>query len=348
LEEISMQNERDSRQGLRWTAPVVFPAKAFAASAAIISVVIAGGNAYGQQAYPVKPIRIVVNNQPGGTSDFFARVIGQTITDATQQPVLVDNRPGASGNVAAEAVAKAAPDGYTLLLTGSTALTVNPSMFRKLTYDSMKDLTPISMIAVFPSFVVTHPSLPVRNVKELIALAKARPGELTYASTGLGQTSHLGMELIKTMAKVDIFHVPYKASVAALVDLLGGRITVMLATVPASLSHVKNGRLRALAVTSLKRTPALPELPTVAESGLPGYEITLWHGFFVTAGAPEAAISRLNAITVQALNSPEIKRKLLEEGAEPLGSSPQRATEQMKLDIVKWRKLIQDAGVKPE
>ena len=320
--------------------------------AAFVAVIVGSGmglnTAQGQQAYPVKPIRIIVNNQPGGTSDFFARVIGQTITDATQQPVLVDNRPGASGNVAAEAVARAAPDGYTLLLSGSTALTVNPSLFRKLTYDSLKDIAPISMIAVFPSFVVTHPSLPVRNVKELIALARARPGELSYASTGLGQTSHLGMELLKTMAKVDIYHVPYKASVAALVDLLGGRVTVMLATVPASLSHVKNGRLRALAVTSLKRTPAMPELPSVAESGLPGYEITLWHGFFATAGSPEAAISRLNSIVVQALNSPEIRKKLLEEGAEPLGSSPQRTAEQMKLDIVKWRKLIQDAGVKPE
>ncbi len=309
---------------------------------------MAFNDAQAQPAYPVKPIRIIVNNQPGGTSDFFARVIGQTITEATQQPVVVDNRPGASGNVAAEAVARAAPDGYTLLLTGSTALTVNPSLFRKLTYDSMRDLAPISMIAVFPSFVVTHPSLPVRNVKELIALAKARPGELSYASTGLGQTSHLGMELLKTMAKVDIYHIPYKASVAALVDLLGGRVTVMLATVPASLSHVRNGRLRALAVTSTKRTPAMPELPSVAEAGLPGYEITLWHGFFATAGAPEAAISRLNAIVVQALNSPEIRKKLLEEGAEPLGSTPQRTAEQMKLDIVKWKKLIQEAGVKPE
>ena len=320
-----------------------------AAIAAVVAVSGIGfGDAHAQQGYPAKPIRIIVNNQPGGTSDFFARVIGQTITEATQQPVLVDNRPGASGNIAAEAVAKAAPDGYTLLLTGSTALTVNPSLFRKLSYDSMKDLAPISMIAVFPSFVVTHPSLPVRNVKGLIALAKARPGELSYASTGIGQTSHLGMELVKTMAKVDIYHVPYKASVAALVDLIGGRVSVMLATVPASLSHVKNGRLRALAVTSLKRTPALPELPTVAESGLPGYEITLWHGMYATAGTPEAAISRLNAIVVQALNSPEVKRKLLDEGAEPLGSSPQRTAEQMKLDIVKWRKLIQEAGVKPE
>jgi len=344
-----MQDAVRRRSSRRWMEPT---ARRRAPCAAVAAVVLATGmglgNAYGQQAYPVKPIRIIVNNQPGGTSDFFARVIGQTITDATQQPVLVDNRPGASGNVAAEAVAKAAPDGYTLLLTGSTALTVNPSLFRKLTYDSMKDLTPISMIAVFPSFVVTHPSLPVRNVKDLIALAKARPGELNYASTGAGQTSHLGMELLKTMAKVDIHHVPYKASVAALVDLIGGRITVMLATVPASLSHVKNGRLRALAVTSLKRTPALPELPSVAESGLLGYEITLWHGFFATAGAPEAAISRLNSIVVQALNSPEIRKKLLEEGAEPLGSSPQRATEQMKLDIVKWRKVIQDSGAKAE
>ncbi len=344
-----MQSADESRLGGRRPGMRRFrrtPCVAIAALAAASGIALHDARA--QSAYPAKPVRIIVNNQPGGTSDFFARVIGQVITEQTQQPVLVDNRPGASGNVAAEAVAKAAPDGYTLLLTGSTALTVNPSLFRKLTYDSMKDLAPISMIAVFPSFVVTHPSLPVRNVKDLIALARSRPGEMSYASTGMGQTSHLGMELLKTMAKVDIYHVPYKASVAALVDLLGGRITVMLATVPASLSHVKNGRLRALAVTSLQRTPALPELPTVAESGLPGHEITLWHGMYATAGAPEAAITRLNALVVQALNSPDVKRKLLEEGAQPLGSSPQRTAEQMKLDIVKWRKLIQDAGVKPE
>ncbi len=313
----------------------------------VITTSFVASHALGQ-AYPVKPIRIIVNNQPGGTSDFFARVIGQTITDATQQPVLVDNRPGASGNVAAEAVSRSAADGYTLLMTGSTALTVNPSLFRKLAYDSMRDLTPVSMIAVFPSFLVAHPSLPVRNVKELIALARTRPGELSYASTGRGQTSHLGMELLKTMAKVDIYHIPYKASVAALVDLIGGRVTVMLATVPASLSHVRNGRLRALAVTSLKRTAIMPDLPSVAEAGLPGYEITLWHGFFAPAGTPEGAITRLNTIVVQALENPTVRKKLTDEGAEPLGSSPRRAQEQMKLDIVKWKKLIDEAGVKPD
>jgi len=333
----------------RWVSLATLRRTPIAVIAAVVGMTsVAFDNAHGQQAYPTKPVRIVVTNQPGGTSDFFARVIGRTITEMTQQPVLVDNRPGASGIIAAEVVAQAAPDGYTLFLGGATALTVNTSLFPKLSYDPMKDFAPISMIALFPSLIVTHPSLPVRNVKDLIALAKARPGELSYASTGAGQTSHLGMELLKTMAKVNIYHIPYKASVAALVDLIGGRLTVMFATVPAGLPHTKSGRLRALAVTSLKRTPVLPELPTVAESGLPGFEITLWHGMYATAGSPEIAITRLNAIVVQALNDPEVKKKLLNEGAEPLGSSPQRVTEQMKLDIVKWRKVIQDSGAKPE
>jgi tripartite-type tricarboxylate transporter receptor subunit TctC len=326
----------------------------FRRTGGVVLAVVAGtasvafDDAYAQPAYPVKPVRIVVTNLPGGTSDFFARVIGKTITDATQQPVLVDNRPGGSGRIAAEAVARAAPDGYTLFLGGATALTVNPSLFPDLSYDSMKDFAPISMIALFPSLLVSHPSLPVRNVKELIALAKARPGELSYASTGAGQTSHLGMELLKTMGKVDIYHIPYKASVAALVDLIGGRLSVMLATVPAGLPHIKSGRLRALAVTSLKRTPVLPDLPSVAESGLPGYEITLWHGMYSAAGTPDAIISKLNTLVVQALQDPEVRKKLLNEGAEPLGSTPQRVTEQMKLDMVKWRKVIQASGAKPE
>jgi len=250
--------------------------------------------------------------------------------------------------IAAEAVAQATPDGHTYFLSGATALTVNPILFPKVSYDPMRDFAPVSMIALFPSLMVVHPSLPVRNVKELVALAKARPGELSYASTGAGQTSHLGMELLKSMAKVNIYHIPYKASVAALVDLIGGRLTVMLATVPAGLPHTKSGRLRAIAVTSLKRVPVLPDLPSVAESGLPGYEITLWHGMYATGGSPEAAISRMNSIVVQALKDPEVRKKLLSEGAEPLGSTPQQVTEQMKLDIVKWRKVIQDSGAKPE
>lgn len=338
-----------SRRSRRLTGFFIFCCRgpraviALMATAGIVSTYV-----HAQPAYPIKPIRIVVTNLPGGTSDFFARVLGRTITEATQQPVLVDNRPGGSGMIAAEAVAQAAPDGYTLFLGGATALTVNPSLFPKVSYDAMKDFAPVSMIAVFPSLMVAHPSLPVRNVKDLIALAKSRPSELSYASTGAGQTSHLGMELLKTMAKVDIYHIPYKASVAALVDLIGGRLSVMLATFPAGLPHIKSGRLRALAVTSLQRSPALPELPSVAESGLPGYEITLWHGMYATAGTPDAVISKLNGLVVQALKDQDVRKKLVNEGAEPIGSSPQRVTEQMKIDIVKWRKVIQDSGAKPE
>ena len=310
--------------------------------------VLAGGYAHAQQPYPVKPVRIVVPNLPGGTSDFFGRVIGQSITEVTKQPVIVENRPGASGNIGAEAVAQAAPDGYTLLLIAATTLTVNPSLFAKLSYNSQKDFAPISMIAIFPNLLVTHPSVPVRNVKELIALAKARPGELSYASTGAGQTSHLGMELFKSMAKVDLYHVPYKASVPLVIDLIAGRVPVSMSTMPATLPHVKTGRLRALAVTSAKRLASLPDLPAVAESGLPGFEITLWHGFLAPAGTPSEIIARLNAIAVQTLKNPDVRKQLITEGAEPVGSTPEQMAEQLRLDIVKWQKVISASGAKLE
>jgi len=313
-----------------------------------VASLVAAYPASAQQTYPTKPVRIVVPNVPGGTSDFFARVIGQAITDATSQATIVENRPGASGNIGAEFVARAAPDGHTLLLIASSTLTVNPSLFPKLTYDSLRDLTPITMIAEFASLLTVHPSIPAKNVKELIALARARPGQLTYATTGSGATSHLGMELLKTMAKVDLYHVPYKAGFTAVIDVVGGRVSTMLGTVPSVLPHVRSGRLRALAVSSRERIQVMPELPTVSESGLPGFEITLWHGFLAPAGTPREVVMRLNSITVQTLASQEVTAQLRREGAMPIGSTPEAMTEQLKRDIVRWRKLIVAIGAKAD
>lgn len=309
------------------------------ALAALFSPVLA-------QNYPTKPIRMIVPFPPGGTTDILARVAGQKITEAFGQQVIVDNRPGAGGNIGTELVAKSAPDGYTLLTDPGSTLTINPSLYAKLPYDVLKDFAPVTIIAAVPNLLVVHPSLPVKSVRDLIILAKARPGQLNYASTGAGQSTHLSMELFKTMAGINVVHIPYKGSSPALADLLGGQVSLMFDNMPSSLPHVKAGKLRALAVSTLKRSPAMPQLPTVAESGLPGFEVSVWFGVLAPAGTSRDIVSKLNSAIVKSLQSPDVRERLAGQGAEAIGNTPEQFTAQMQRDLVKWAKVVKDSGVK--
>ena len=312
----------------------------------IIACAVHGAPALAADGYPAKSIRMVVPFPAGGTSDIIGRIAGQKITEATGQQVIIDNRAGAGGNIGTELVAKAAPDGYTLLTDPGSTLTINPSLFSRLPFDTLKDFAPVTIIAAVPNVLVVHPSLPVKNVKELIALAKARPGQLNYASTGAGQSTHLSMELFKISAGVDMTHIPYKGSSPALTDLLAGQVPVMFDNMPSSLPHVKAGKLRALAVSTLKRSPALPELATVAESGLPGFEVSVWFGVLAPAATPRDVVTRLNSILVKALANPDMRERLAGQGAEPIGNTPEEFTAQIQRDIVKWAKVVKSAGIK--
>ena len=311
-----------------------------------LALAMSSGAAHGQPAYPAKAIRMVVPFPAGGTTDILARVVGQKITEATSQQVIIDNRPGAGGNIGTEIAAKALPDGYTLLTDPGSTLTINPSLFAKLPFDPLRDFAPVTIIAAVPNLLVVHPSLPVKSVKELISLARSRPGKLNYASTGAGQSTHLSMELFKLMAAVDVTHIPYKGSSPALTDLLAGQVTLMFDNMPSCLPHVKAGKLRALAVSTLKRSPALPQLPTVAESGLPGFEVSVWFGVLAPAGTSRDIVSRLNAIIVNALTSADVRERLAGQGAEPIGNTPEQFTAQMERDLVKWAKVVKDANIK--
>jgi tripartite-type tricarboxylate transporter receptor subunit TctC len=297
------------------------------------------------QAYPAKAIRIVVPLAAGGPGDLLARAIGQKLSETMAQPVVIDNRPGANTNVGNEAVAKAAPDGYTLLATAST-LTINPSLYSTLTYDPIKDFAPITPIATTPLVLVVHPSLSVRSVKELIALARAKPTQILYGSPGNGSTPHLAAEMFNTMAGVKLMHVPYKGVTGAFSDLLGGQISLMFPGAPIALPQAKAGKLRALGTTAAKRTPAAPELPTLAEAGLPGYEVSVWYGMLAPAGTAPAVISRLNTDIVRIVQSPDIRERWAALGAEPSHSAPEQFTAFLKSDLGKWAKVVRDSGAK--
>ncbi len=312
----------------------------------IASVAACSTGALAQATYPAKAIRMIVPFPPGGTTDILARVAGQKITEATGQQVIVDNRSGAGGNIGTEIAAKAPPDGYTLLAAPGSTLTIHPSLYSKLPFDTLKDFAPITIIAAVPNLLVVHPSLPVKNVKELIALAKARSGQLNYASTGAGQSTHLSMELFKVTAGIDMTHIPYKGSSPALTDLLAGQVPVMFDNMPSCLPHVKANKLRALGVSTLKRSPALPALPTIAESGLPGFEVSVWFGILAPAGTPRDIVSSLNSVIGKALASPDMRERLAGQGAEPIGNTPEEFTAQMRRDLVKWAKVVKDAGIK--
>lgn len=297
------------------------------------------------QAYPAKAIRIVVPFPAGGTSDILSRAIGQKLTEEWKQPVIVDNRPGAGANIGAEIVVKSPPDGYTLLLA-STIHTINPSLYRKLAYDPVKDFTPITLIATTSQVLVVHPSLPVKTVKELVAYAKKHPGEINYSSAGNGSQPHLTAELFKSRTGIDIVHVPYKGAPPAMTDLLAGHVALSFATSPSAVPQVKSGKLRALAVSTAKRISALPEVPTIDESGVPGFEASGANGLVGPAGMPGAVVAKLNATVVRIVKEPAMSKFLSEQGADPFTSTPAEYAAYIKSEVAKWAKAVKDSGAR--
>jgi len=295
--------------------------------------------------YPDKPIRIVVPFPVGGIADLMAREIGKKFTEAWGQPVIIDNRTGAGGNIGAEIIAKAPPDGYTLVTGSIGTHAVNLSLLPAMPYDAVKDFTPIIHLLNAEGLLVVHPSIKATTVPELIGLARPQPGKLSYGSAGVGTTSHLAGELFKSMAKVDIVHVPYKGNVPAITDLLGGQTAMIFATMPTVLPHVRADKLRALAVLGTARAPAVPDVPTVAET-LPGFEVTNWIGLFGPAGMPPAIVARLNAEIQKIMRSPEMQKRLETEGANFIPMSPEQFAAFQKAEIAKWAKTIKDANIK--
>ena len=295
-------------------------------------------------AYPSKPIKIIVPYPPGGASDITARVIGQKLSEAWKQPVLVENRAGASGIIGTDVVAKSQPDGYTLGLVASTHA-ANQGLFKKLPYDTLKDFTPVVMTASVQLVLVTSQAFPAKSVKELIAMAGAKPGEITYASSGPGSAPHLFAEMFSQMTKVKMTHVPYKGSTAAHPDLIAGQVSVMFDTVPAVLSQIKSGRLRPLAVGGAKRSAQLPDVPTLAEAGVPGYAATSWGGVLAPAGTPPAVVSKLNKEIVHILNLPDVRERLAGMGAEPVGGTSAQFADMLHSETVRFGKLVKDIGL---
>lgn len=297
------------------------------------------------QTYPSKAIRIVVPFPAGGTSDILARALGQKLSEEWKQPVIVDNRPGAGANIGAEIVVKSPPDGYTLLLA-STIHTINPSLYRKLAYDPVRDFAPITLIALTSQVLVVHPSLPVSSVKELVTYAKKRPGQIHYSSAGNGSQPHLTAELFKSRTGIDIVHVPYKGAPPAMNDLLAGHVALSFATSPSAVPQVKNGKLRALAVSTAKRIAALPNVPTLDESGLAGFEASGSNGLVGPAGMPTAVVEKLNAAVVRIVKEPAMSKFLSEQGAEPYTNTPAEYAAYIKAEVAKWAKAVKDSGAR--
>ena len=302
----------------------------------------AGTNA--AQAYPVKPVRVLAPFPAGSGVDIVARMIGTPLSQVWGQGVVVDNRPGANGTIACELVARAAPDGYTLLLGNASTLAMAPGLY-KIAYDPVRSFAPVTLIATSANVLVVHPSLPATSVPALIALAKAKPGQFNYGSAGAGNSTHLAAELFKMMAGVNIVHVPYKGTPQLMTELLAGQIQLTFSSLISSLPHIKQGRLRALGVTSLKRAASLPEVPTISESGLKGYEITVWQGMVAPAGTPQPVIAELNRQIVKILQAPETRERLAVQGLEPAAGTPEQFGAFIAAEVAKWTKVIKQAGI---
>jgi tripartite-type tricarboxylate transporter receptor subunit TctC len=309
----------------------------------IATAALAASNATAQD-YPNKTVRLIVPYLPGGATDIIARLISARMTESFKQQVIVDNRGGGASIPGTEATVRAAPDGYTLLL-GNIALAANPSLFRKLPYDAERDLAPIALVAIMPTLLVSHPSLPVRNIKELIAFAKARPGALNYGSAGNGSANHLTMEMFRWMAGIDVVHVPYKGGAPAFTDVLGGQLSLMFPTLVMSGYHVKAGRLVPLGISSAKRAAIMPDIPTVAEAGLPGFDVNEWQMLTVPARTPVPIIERLHAELAKALQHPEARERILGLGAEPIGSTPKDAAAFLKNETARWARVAKEARI---
>lgn len=313
----------------------------------IATALLGAGVAQAQQNYPVRPIRLVVPSSPGGGTDITARIIAPKLGEYLGQQVVVENRPGAGTMIGGEVVARAAPDGYTLLM-GISTLAINPAMYRKVPYDALKDFAPISQVVALPNVLVTHPSLPVKTVRELIAFAKPRPGQINFASAGVGTNPHLSMELFLSMTGVKMIHVPYKGSGQGVIDLIAGHVTVMTPSILTALGYVKDRRLRALGVTSAKRAGGAPDIPTIAEAGVPGYEAVQWFGVLAPAGTPRDIVSRLHKEIVRTVQTPDIRQKLVNDGADPVGSLPEEFAAFIRSETAKWAKVAKAIGLKPE
>ena len=316
----------------------------------LISCAIAAAAAFGTpafaQTYPSKPIRMVVHFPPGGPTDLVARMVGQKLTEAWGQQVVIDNRPGAGGIVGVENVVRAAPDGYTLLFATGGSMAVTPAVGTKAPYNVFSDLAPVSLVVINPQILVVHPSLPVNSVRDLIKFAKAKPGQVNYASVGPGSPQHLGMEMLKAMAGIDMVHIPYKGTAPAVTDLLGGQVSLMFNSMPSVLPYVRTKRLRGIAVSSAKRSAAAPEIPTVAEAGVPGFQYVTWYGVYAPAATPKDVITKLNAEIVRGLQDKAVAEKLLREGAEPAPGTPDALAKFMRAEFEQWKKTIAAAKLK--
>ncbi len=298
--------------------------------------------------YPSKPLRMVITFPAGGPSDVVVRLVTQRMTEEWGHPVIIDNRGGAGGIVGTEVVAHAPPDGYTFLVGTAGGMTINPALHAKLSYDPFRDFAPVGMLVMNPQILIAHPSVPAKTVRELVQYAKERPGQLNFGSAGSGTATHLGLELLKLSTGMQAVHVPYKGGAPALTDLVGGQIQLLWLSIPSVLPHVKSGRLRALAVSTLKRSASALEVPTVAESGYPGFEYANWNALFVPAATPQARIAKINARVVKALNEPEIAQKLVAQGADPAPGTPAELGRYMHTDHERWKKVISSAGIKPQ
>ena len=309
----------------------------------LLAPVFAGAQA---QAYPTKAVRWIVTYPPGGPTDFVARAIGAKLAEAWGQQFVIDNRAGAAGIIGTDLAAKAVPDGYTLLFGTSAGLTINPALVSKLPYDAVRDFAPVSLLVINPQILVANNSVPVNSVKELIAYAKSKPGQLNYASVGQGSPNHLGMELLKALTGIDMVHVPYKGTGPAVTDLLAGQVQLLFNSMPLVLPLVKGGKLKGLAVGSAQRSPAVPELPTVAEAGVPGFENVTWYGMFAPAKTHKDVVAKLNSQVVKILIEPEMAQRLASQGAEPRSTTPDELSSFMRVESERWKKVIKTAGIK--
>ncbi len=332
---------RTSALGMRWVQTILATSLAAATMAA-------AQTGAGRPTYPVKPVRIIVGFSPGGGTDILARLVAAKLTASLGEQVVVDNRPGANGNLAAEIVSKSPPDGYALLMM-SVQYTIGKAVYRKLSYDLERDFAPVVDLALVSQAVVVHPSLPVRTLKDLVALARARPGQLVYGSSGNGSAEQMAGEMLKNAAKIELLHVPYKGGGPAAIDLVAGQIAVGFNTVPAVISFIRSGRLKVLAVTAEQRAEVLPDVPTVAESGYPGYAMSVWYGVLAPAGTPPGIVSQLHGEILKALKVPDIKEKFLTVGAVPLGlMSPDQFGAYIRSEVAKYEKIVRDNNLQVE
>lgn len=321
--------------------------KIFSAVACVTSAFVVG-HSHAQQAYPTKPIRMICPFPPGGTTDVVARLVAQNLTEAWKEQVIVDNRAGAGGIIGTELASKAPADGYTVLLGSITTHAVNPALYKKLKFDPITDFTPVTLVVSSPQLLAVHPSVPAKSVKDLVALAKAKSGQLNYGSAGVGTSPHLTFELFKSMAGIDAVHIPYKGTGPAITELIGGQVQMMITGVVALMPHVKSGKLRGLAVTSAKRVAALPDLPTVAESGVPKFDVSSWFGVFLPAGTPKPIVARMNSEIRRIVDIPDVRQKLVNQGADPETNTPEEFAAYVKSEMEKWGKVVRDTGARAD